>query len=249
MASISFAHFASTSKQLATEQIIKQVRSLYPDTYYFVASDAVDDHTQLAKDYNLDFHLFNKKLGYPVQPYGYRAWQISEWLRRLHIACANTNTSHIIMMEDDVWVKQHITVKDHWEIAAHELNPDGKGNAIDPGLIEVIELFANRRPLTHQYASGGGSIFRVQTFLDNFERINAFFLEHTNNIQEHIYPTIGWIDCFMTVYYMLAGKDYTINSHLADTHNHRDGFDYDAFLSKLPEHTEIINNYKKWYWV
>lgn len=248
MADISFVHFASTGKQLATRRMVEQVRSLYPDSYYYLVSDAVDDHTELADQYQLDFNLAPVKLGYPVYPKGYAGQAVYEWLLRLRRGCESAKTSHVVMMEDDVLVRKPITVQDNWAIAAHELNPDGLGNAIAPEVIEIIEVFAGKKPVTHQYASGGGSIFNTKIFLDNFNRVSEFFLEHTDVIAENFYPQIGWIDCFMTVYYMLAGHDYTINPHLTDTHNHRPGFDWDGFVAAQPEHIEIINNYKKYYW-
>lgn len=248
MADISFVHFASTGKQLATEKIVEQVRSLYPSSYYFLASDAVDDHTELATRYNLDFHLFPDRLGYPVYPKGYTGSGVYAWLKRLQRACESAETSHVIMMEDDVFVRQPITVKHDWAIAAHELNPDGRGNAIAPEVMEIIETFAGRRPGTHQYAAGGGSIFNVDIFLKNFDQVAGFFQEHTDVIAENFYPQIGWIDCFMTVYYMLAGHEYTINPHLTDTHHHQPGFDWDGFVAAQPAEIEIINNYKKYYW-
>lgn len=248
MASISFAHFSSTGKRVSTNFIIQQIRKLYPDTYYFLASDAVDDHSDLAEKYNLDFHLFPNKIGYPSDSKGYTGFGVAEWLMRLKTACNNTDTSHIMMVEDDVLVIKPITVYDDWEIAAHELNPDGKGNAMSYEVMEIIKVFSGKKPKTYQYGAAGGTIFNVRTFLDNYENVSNFFLEHTDVISNNFYPQIGWIDCFMTVYYMLCGKDYSVNTHVADTHHHKPDFDYDNFVKNVPNNKEIINNYKKFYW-
>jgi hypothetical protein len=35
---------------------------------------------------------------------------------------------------------------------------------------------------------------------------------------------------------------------MTDTHHHQKGFDFDKFVEEQPEHIEIINNYKKYYW-
>jgi hypothetical protein len=49
---------------------------------------------------------------------------------------------------------------------------------------------------------------------------------------------------------MLCGKDYTINPYMVDTHNHHNnGFDWDGFVESTPKEIEIVNNYKKYYWV
>lgn len=241
-------HFASTGKSLATYKIVEIIRRLYPDTYYFLASDAVDDLSDIALKFNLDYHFFTNKIGYPVSPKGYNGKSTYEWLCRLKVGCGNTDTSHVIMIEDDVLVRKLITVDDNWEIAAHQLPHNKKHNEIPAPVIELIEFFSGRKPLTNQYAAGGGSIFKVETFLNNFDKIGNFFLEHIDTIADNFYPTIGFLDCYMTVFYLLAAKDYTINPYITDTHNHKPNFDYESFLNNLPDNIEIVNNYKKWYW-
>ena len=37
-------------------------------------------------------------------------------------------------------------------------------------------------------------------------------------------------------------------THISDTHNHHTGFDYEKFMSEMPRDTQIINNYKKYYY-
>jgi 5-hydroxyisourate hydrolase-like protein (transthyretin family) len=64
------------------------------------------------------------------------------------------------------------------------------------------------------------------------------------------YTPLGFMDCFMVVYYMLCGKDYLSNPYMTDTHHHtNDGYDFDGFVNDQPENIEIVNNYKKYYWI
>ena len=147
-------------------------------------------------------------------------------------------------MEDDVLIVKPITVDPTWEVACANIQV---GNVISEPVHDLIEQHCGKRPTFKQYGAGGGSIFRVKTFLANFDRNIKWFEEHFDAIQSY-YPTIGYIDCFMNVYYYLCGKDYTVNPHLADTHNHQPGFDYETFISNQPPEIEIINNYKKYYY-
>lgn len=249
MSDISFAHFASTGKNLATRVVVEQIRKLYPHSYYFLASDAVDELSPIAKEYNLDYHFFTYRLGYPTQPYGYRIDKVLEFLSRFHRACTNTDTSHILMVEDDVWVRSKITVDPTWELAASYLGEEPRtGNLLTQPILEIIEFYSGKKPNVIQYGSGGGSIFNVRTFLDNYEKIVDFFTQHLTTLQDNFNPTLGWIDCFMTVYYLLCGKDYTRNPHLIDTHNHDKDFDYDGFVQEQPAQIQIVNNYKQYYW-
>jgi hypothetical protein len=36
---------------------------------------------------------------------------------------------------------------------------------------------------------------------------------------------------------------------MTDTHHHQPGFDFDVFVDSQPDEIEIVNNYKKYYWV
>jgi hypothetical protein len=89
-----------------------------------------------------------------------------------------------------------------------------------------------------------------QEYYENgkLKKITNYINEQWDYIQDNHYPTIGWMDCFMVSYYMFCGKDYTENPYMTDTHHHQKGFDFDKFVEKQPEHIEIINNYKKYYW-
>jgi hypothetical protein len=241
MADISFIHLASAGKKTSTAYIVKQIRSLYPDSYYFLASDCADDLESIAKNNKTDYKYYNKKLGYP----SYDTDQITSWLERFRTACLNAKTSHIMMVEDDVWVKKPLTIHDEWEMACHF---QGHGNIMHPKLMEMVEEYSGKKPNTNQYGGGGGSIFKVSTFLDNYDTITTWFYNNHEYIKS-FYNEIGFMDCYMPIYYMLCGKDYTINPHMTDTHHHQPGFDFDGFVDSQPDEIEIVNNYKKYYWV
>jgi hypothetical protein len=242
MATISFSHLASAGKKESTKIIVENIRKQYPNTYYLLVSDAADDLWNIATINNCQYQRYETKLGYP----SYDAHKTIEWLKRFRQACLECNTSHIMMVEDDVWIKKPITVEDSWEMAGHDIRI---GNVIPDFIIDSIEEFSGKRPLTNQYGCGGGSIFKVSTFLDNYNVVISWF-EKNHDIFQQQYTPLGFMDCFMVVYYMLCGKDYLSNPYMADTHHHtNDGYDFDGFVNDQPENIEIVNNYKKYYWI
>lgn len=243
MSNISFFHLASVYPK-ATVEIVKTAREHHPKGYYFLGVDNTFSYQQVADIYKTDYKFYHTKLGGPKGDYGYRLEGTIEFLKRFRTACLLSRSSHIIMMEDDVLIVKPITVDPSWEVACANIQI---GNVIPERVHDLIEQHCGKRPIFKQYGAGGGSIFRVKTFLANFDRNIKWFEEHFDEIQSY-YPTIGYIDCFMNVYYYLCGKDYTANPHLADTHNHRPGFDYETFISNQPPEIEIINNYKKYYY-
>lgn len=244
MATISFSHLASAGKKTSTEKIVQQIRKFYPgtQTYYMVGSDAADDLLDITTKFTCHYKLYDIKLGYP----SYDAHKTIEWLKRFRQACLECRTSHIMMVEDDVWIKKLITVKDEWEMVGGTIT---YGNVIPDNIINSITEFSGKKPLTNYYGCGGGSIFNVSTFLANYDRVIPWF-EKNHDIFQNQYSPLGFMDCYMVVYYMLCGKNYTANPYLSDSHHHKnDGYDYDKFVDEQPEHIEIINNYKKYYWV
>jgi hypothetical protein len=108
MVSISFLHLASAGKKLSTEKVVQQVRKHYPgpQTYYMVGSDAADDLLDITTRFTCHYKLYNTKLGYP----SYDSNKTIEWLSRFRQACLECRTSHIMMMEDDVWIKNCLSI-------------------------------------------------------------------------------------------------------------------------------------------
>jgi hypothetical protein len=242
MSSLSFIHLASAGKKVSTGHIVSNIRKYYPDAYYFLGSDAAEDLSDIAIANKTDYILFTKKVGYP----SYKIDKLLEWLERFKFACEQSKTTHIMMVEDDVWIKKPITVIDEWEMACHYVS---HGNIMPPQVIDLIEQFSGKRPKTNYYGGGGGSIYKVDTFLDNYERVKDWFIKHHDTIQSY-YEPFGFMDCYMIAYYMLCGKDYTINSYMTDTHHHKnDGYEWDKFVDNCNPVIEIVNNYKKYYWV
>lgn len=242
--SISFFHIASVYPK-STEFVIENVRKYHPDNYYFLAIDGPRiEYMNLVKKFNLDYTLYKEPLGGPVPPYGYNLETTLRFLERFYEACKRCNTTHIIMMEDDVLLLKPVTVEEHWE----HTGADTKiGNIIPEPVFDLIEKQCGKRPTVTQYGAGGGTIFKALTFVENYSIIRKWFEDNFEQIQSY-YPTIGYIDCFMNVCYFLCGKDYCGNPFRTDTHNHRPGFDYEDFVNKQTPEIQIINNYKKFYY-
>lgn len=214
-----------------------------------LASDNGIYFMDLAVKNNTSYIHYNKSLGGPKQPYGYEINSVLEFLDRFKQACyksyAINGIEHILMAEDDVWLVNPVTVNPNWQMACHYVSVEQN---IPDSVLDEIEIFSGRRPTTKYYGGGGGSIFNAKTFLEYYDDVSWWFKVNGNRIMKEQYTTLGWIDCFMVVYFYLCGKEYSVNPNLTDTHNHAPGFDYDIFVSNLPKDIQIINNYKRFYW-
>ena len=89
------------------------------------------------------------------------------------------------------------------------------------------------------YGSGGGSIFKVETFVENYDRIISIFEEELPKaIETEININMGWVDNFMTLYYLLCGKSQTPNPCLTEVTTNPN---WDS-----PQYS-IVHQYKEFY--
>lgn len=248
MSNISFFHIGS-NKRTATENVVNNIIQFYKPEVYLLGSDNALSFADFAIQKKINYVYYNKKLGGPQQPYGYEIDSVLEFLDRFREACylsySVNRIEHIMMAEDDVWLLKPVTVNPNWQMACHNITV---GNELPPSLLDEIEQFSGKRPKNIHYGGGGGSIYNAKTFLEYYDDVTHWFRINGDRIIKEEYATFGWIDCFMVVYYYLCGKEYSINPHLTDTHNHAPGFDYDSFVANQPPEIEIINNYKRYYW-
>jgi hypothetical protein len=239
---LGFFHIAVKNHR-ATRFVVENVRLHHKTEPYILFSDAGEDFSYLNDEYSVITVSDEFRTGPPVGRYGYRLPKILEFFSRFKHACEISNAEYIVMLEDDVLVLNQITVPDGCEFMGHQQ----LGTIIDPTVADIIKHFSGNYDIVPIYACGGGSIFKTSIFLDNYEKIIDFYIDSTTQIQD-FYPTWGWIDCFMHIYYLLAAAKYTTNSCMVDTHSHRPGFDYAGYLERLPDNIQIVNNFKKYYY-
>ncbi len=242
MSKLGFFHIAVKNHR-ATRFVVENVRLHHKTEPYILFSDAGEDFSYLNDEYSVITVSDEIRTGPPIGRYGYRLPQILEFFSRFKHACKVSEAQYLVMLEDDVLVRKQITVPDGCEFMGHAHG----GNIFEPTVGEIVKQFSGNYNLIPGYGCGGGAIFNTSIFLNNYDRIIDFYKQLTTDIQS-FYPTWGWIDCFMHIYYLLAGANYNINPNLVDTHNHRPGFDYETYLKQIPETTQIVNNYKKYYY-
>jgi len=242
MASLSFFHIVSVHRK-ASEFAVMNVRKHHPDNFYYLCVDATEDFSYLAEEFDATYRYYTTRLGAPTWPYGLRRDGILEFLSRFRDACKVCNSTHMMMMEDDVLLVKPVTVEDSWGCAGADVKI---GNIVPEQVHDLIEKYSGKRPTFKQYGASGGSIFKVLPFLENYDKIVDFFSKHSDEIQTY-YQRLGYADCFMQIAMWVCGEDYVANPYYIDTHNHAPNFDYESFLANLPEEKQIVNNYKKYY--
>jgi len=79
----------------------------------------------------------------------------------------------------------------------------------------LLEYGAN--PNVDWYGAGGGSIYNIDTFLDNYHKIYDFLDFEFDYILKYMDHRFGWLDLYMQIAYFVCGKDYSINTNLTET--------------------------------
>lgn len=243
MSTLGFVLFGSNQLSCA-DHCLMHVRKHYPDAYVIIISDNGADYSELVKKYNTDYFFASKRLGYPQQPFGYRKEGVLDFLERFYIACIRTNTTHLMNLEEDNVIMKPLEISDGIEIAGWKpCNDDGTPfeNGFPNLFSDIIASYSGVYPNVPGYGAGGGTVMKVETFLLHYHQIKNFINANLDYIQDNVYPTVGWIDCFFTWFYMLCGKPYTYNTNLMQIHiNSPEEF----VIENIPKNVEVIHGYK-----
>jgi len=227
----------------ATRACLESIRNIYPENPIVISCDDGYDFTDFCKENEIIYHHYKNRIGYASTDAGYNKTQLIEWLDRMHRGVCLLNTDFFMMLEDDVKILKPITLKKEWECVGQVRMYEGQVPPMPPEFLDIIQTFSGVRPTHDYYTTSGGSIFKTDTFLKNYFHIRHFLIENFDYIQQNIYKTIGWNDCMMTVFYFLCGKSLTENNKLHNNFPLLKPFD----VSTLPEHIEILHNYKDHY--
>lgn len=242
MSTLGFYSHVNT-KPKATEFSLQSIRKFYPDAPIAISCDNAFDYTEMCKKYNVKYFHNDTSLGYPTQPYGYKIDGVLKFLDRMYEGVSVLGTDYFMMSEDDIVIVAPIKLDDDWHMAGQPLLYDDQVPKMSDKFLDVIEAFSRVRPKQNYYNCGGGSIFKTSTFLENYARVRLFYETNLEYIQQHIYPSLGWMDCFMCVFFLLCGKEINQNHELLNIWPTQIPYD----LTKVPPDVSIVHNFKDYY--
>ena len=189
----------------ATEFAIKNFRLHNPDVSYYLISDCGDDFSEIAKKYNCYFVMAKENIGTNYLEKD----QAKIYLNRLHEAFEFSKSKYILTMEDDVLCRNKLTIEDDFNIAMSYV----PGNKLRPHIFEKAIKKYNINPNIDWYGATGGTFLNRNIFFDEekVKLVNKF-------MEEDFESTIGSIDHFIVVLYLICGLDCSINEGLGETH-------------------------------
>lgn len=225
----------------AVDASIASFRKFYPDAPYFLACDGGADHVDICKKYNVEYFHSTSNLGYPAPIVGYNKNQIYEFCRRIYLACVVLDCTHLVISEDDVHCLSQIEFNEDCEFQGYGL-PLISPNAMSKELLEHCEKISGVKPNCTFYGVGAGSILNTATYIKYFTTFAKFLQNDFDRIHSN-YPQLGWNDCFLHTFYMLAGKPYTMSEKMYNNHPENTEID----LVELGKNYHTIHYYKNFY--
>jgi hypothetical protein len=195
------------------------------------------NHAWAVSDAGEDFSPVLKQFGnrttylYAENNTGMKYWKTVdkplEWLSRLKWAASQSSSGHMILLEDDVWIRGSLTtIKPTSAIIGV---PTGMWwNDMPKGCGDFINEFGKRKGEYKYYGACGGCIFDRKVFLESYTFAVNLLKEHWNKLQHlsvvdnHWAPKIGHADVILTMLFNLSGYEYHGNPEHTECRNHRD---------------------------
>lgn len=189
----------------ATEFAIKQFRKYNPDVPYYLLSDSGLDFSEIAEKHNCHFVMAPENIGTNYLEKD----KAKIYLNRLKNAFEYSGTNYILTMEDDVLCRKELIIEDDFNIAMSHV----PGNKLRPHIFEKAVKKYNITPNIDWYGATGGSFLNKNIFFDEekIKLINQF-------MEEDFESSMGSIDQFIVMLYLICGLDCSINNGLGETH-------------------------------
>ena len=204
MKSFSVYHQCFNNKK-ATEFAISEFRKYNPDISYYLISDGGDDFSEIAKKYNCHFVLAPENIGTNYLEKN----QAKIYLNRLRDAFIFSKTDYLLTMEDDVLCRKSLQLNEDFNLAMSYV----PGNRLIPHIFEKSVKKYNITPNVDWYGATGGSILNKNIFFDP-EKVSLI----DKFMEEDFESSLGSIDQFIVMLYLICGLDCSVNADLGETH-------------------------------
>jgi hypothetical protein len=189
----------------ATEFAISNFRKYNPENPYYLLSDGGDDFSEIAEKYNCHFVLAPENIGTNYLDEG----QARIYLNRLKSAFEYSGTEYLLTMEDDVLCRGKVELNYDFNIAMSYV----PGNLIRTLIFDKVVEKYGINPNVNWFGATGGTILNRNIFFDEekVKRIDQF-------MREDFESTLGSIDQFIVILYLICGLDCSVNKTLGETH-------------------------------
>ena len=235
----------------AGKKSMQTLRKFYPDADLFINVDYegdVEGYQKVGEELGATVTRNNFQLGYcgnfGDRNIGYEHWtkeKAVEWLRGVYEACKKTDSKYMMLFEEDDFILDTISILNlDFSMAIHPTvpSPTGRmrGNYIPQQYFDYSKSVGGVDNCPG-YASGGGTIFNREEYIDAYDRTLHLYLEKFDEYCG-INKIYGWQDFLFQYIMMLGGYEIIQNTKLCE---HWEVPDYEDFeiLTACKDHTLI----------
>jgi hypothetical protein len=184
-------------------------RTHFPTAPYVIYSDNGDDYSEYQSDYC--FYRRSDVRNYGTGDNAYWRNNVDMFINyysRIKEACELCKTDYMMIMEDDVYVTKSFEITEEFDVTGPCVS------MLDSYLIRFITRTVGREFNWH-YGMCGGSMFRTNIFIDNFDTIIDNLRRYQETLsKESIISCVG--DGNLTVQFHLLGYDYKCSPWIRD---------------------------------
>lgn len=189
-------HYQTWKNERATQFTIEKFREYFPNEQLRLISDNALDYSHFISKYNIDFEFSNINTGSRFKDID----GCYVWLERVFNTCILYDTEWIVIFEDDVLTQNNdITFP----------TEDSGGMICWPWQNDLTQLLKSRNNKNQMFGYGmcGGSIFRRESFINAYSKINEFDLNYIGRLDNRV---IGYADTLIGCFLQYFGYSYQI---------------------------------------
>ena len=217
------------------DYIFEKLRVNFPTSDIVLSCDNGEDFTEIANKHNcLSYIHGTESHGYPKTPerYGWTMEQAKLWLERFYTACKTIKSDYVMMMDEDVLVKENFS----FPITDMIITPNIY-NGISTAGMEWVASRGGRTDYPY-YSFGGGSLINRKSFIAAYDTHIESYLQEYETIWEKSMAEgsigWGWNDCMLTTLMYANNAQFSKSLPVSETGNEND-----------PQ--PIIHKFKKFY--
>lgn len=196
----------------AFKHAFENFRKFFPKSPYVILSDDGDDFSEYANENTFYVRTNVRAYGTGPNSVWYDRMEIlHDFYYRIKQACEITQTDYLLLMEDDVLVRNVFQIENDFDLCG-----PCRGK-ISSNMINFIKRHITTTEQNFYYGFSGGAILNCKSFLDNYEKIiesaNLYYKEYSDNLTEPI-AMVG--DGNLTFHFYLLGLNYSCSKWLTD---------------------------------
>lgn len=199
----------------ATQWVLENFRQHFPNNPVILISDGGEDFTDISQKYDCKFYMKENIFGNETNNYDVHAYdshRTLEWWNRQKLVCDETKQDYVMIMEDDVYVKDFFSINSPFHLKGVRT-----GGALTGKMREEIGELGFE---TSIYGMCGGSIYNANTFLKIYEDVVDDIQNNMDRLMgddpDLQYRLLGAVDANITYHFNKRGYKYEEAEWLAE---------------------------------